>query len=82
MTWQPSLAAVIVADVSGPLVGDVAEGQLADMADLIAVDGRAGRAAAKQPRAVDPAGQLDRLDAATVVPSDEAWVRSPKDLRN
>ena len=32
LTWQPSLAAVIVADVAGPLVGDVAEGQLADMA--------------------------------------------------
>ena len=75
LTWQPSLAAVIAADISGPLVS-------ADMADLVAVYGRAGRAAAKQPHAVDPAGQLDRLDAATVAPSDEAWVRSPKDLRN
>ena len=50
------------------------------MADFVVVEGCAGRAAGKQPHVVDPAGQLDSLDLATVVPSDEAWVLAPKDL--
>ena len=49
LTWQPSVAAVIVVDVVGLLVGGVAEGQLVGMADFVAAEGHAGRAVEKQP---------------------------------